>query len=84
MESWEIWDAFMSKRCAGCDGVKRPRNGFCKDCYRQLPPALKNALWQTFGSGFEQAYMGCLSWFRTHPLQGEHRAKQQTLFNDAT
>ncbi len=29
----------------------------------QLPAALKGALWQRFGSGFEQAYMGCLSWF---------------------
>jgi hypothetical protein len=84
MESREIWDAFMSKQCAGCEGVKRARNAFCVDCYQQLPTALKSALWQRFGSGFEQAYMGCLSWFRTHPLQGEHRAKQRGLWEDAS
>ncbi len=84
METAQIWEAFMATHCAGCDGVKRPRNAFCVNCYRQLPAKLKNALWQKFGSGFEQAYMACLSWFRTHPLQGEHRAKQQGLFNDAT
>jgi hypothetical protein len=82
VESREIWNAFMSERCAGCEGVKCRRKAFCRACYGQLPPALKNALWQTFGSGFEQAYMGCLSWFRTHPLQGEHRAKQKSLFEE--
>jgi hypothetical protein len=84
METHEIWEAFLSNRCAGCDGRKRTRNAFCLNCYHQLPAKLKNALWQRFGSGFEQAYMACLSWFRIHPLQGEHRAKQQGLFDDAT
>ena len=84
METSEIWQAFMSKKCAGCGGLKRPHNAFCKYCYGELPVKLKNALWQTFGSGFEQAYMACLSWFRTHPFQGVHRAKQQTLFEEST
>lgn len=84
METNEIWNAFMSTHCVACDGAKRPRNAFCKLCYQQLPARLKNALWQRFGSGFEQAYMGCLSWFREHPLQGDHRAKQKALFSDAT
>jgi hypothetical protein len=80
MESDEIFAAFSGKQCAGCSGSKRPHNAFCKYCYAELPPKLKSALWQRFGSGFEQAYMACLSWFRTHPFQGEHRAKQKTLF----
>jgi hypothetical protein len=84
METTEIFAAFSGTACQGCGGVKRRHNAFCKKCYAQLPMKLKNALWQRFGSGFEQAYMGSLSWFRTHPLQGEHRAKQQSLFNDAT
>lgn len=80
VESNEIFAAFSGKVCAGCSGTKRRHVAFCSWCYRELPAALKNALWQRFGSGFEQAYMGCLSWFRTHPLQGVHRAKQQDLF----
>lgn len=80
MESREIFDAFMSTNCAGCAGQKKTRNAFCLSCYRQLPRALKVSLWKRFGAGFEEAYQACLSWFRTHPLQGEHRAKQEELF----
>ena len=84
MESRDIFAAFVSTHCAGCQGVKRKHNAFCLPCYRQLPAALKSSLWKRFGSGFEEAYMGCLSWFRTHPLQGEHRAKQKSLWEDAS
>lgn len=80
MESSDIFAAFAGKTCAGCQGPKRPYNGFCTKCYQQLPPKLKSALWQRFGSGFEQAYMACLSWYREHPFQGKHRANQQRLF----
>src|SRR4051812_12736960 len=80
MESAEIFNAFMALNCAGCGGEKQRRNAFCLSCYRQLPKALQSCLWKRFGSGFEEAYQACLSWFREHPLQGEHRAKQSTLF----
>ncbi len=80
MESQEIFAAFTGRKCAGCGEVKGRNKGFCMLCYRQLPMKLRSALWQRFGDGFEQAYMACLSWFRTHPLQGEHRARQQNLF----
>lgn len=80
MESNAIFAAFCSTRCAGCEGAKRKHNAFCTACYHQLPPALKQSLWKRFGQGFEEAYQGCLSWFREHPLQGEHRAKQEELF----
>lgn len=84
MESSDIFAAFMSVRCAGCDGVKRERNAFCLSCYRQLPRALQSSLWKRFGQGFEEAYQACLSWFRTHPFQGVHRAKQKSLWEDAS
>lgn len=80
MESREIFEAFAGTHCAGCEGTKRTYNAFCLSCYRQLPGALQSSLWKRFGSGFEEAYQASLSWFRTHPLQGEHRAKQQKLF----
>jgi hypothetical protein len=42
-------------------------------------------LWKRFGDeGFQQAYHGALSWFRIHPLQGVHRARQKHLFEDAS
>ena len=82
METKEIFYAFMGKCCAGCDGVKRAHNAFYLACYRQLPQALKTSLWKRFGEGFEEAYQACLSWFRTHPLRGAHRAKRQTLFEE--
>jgi hypothetical protein len=80
MESNDIFAAFSGKHCAGCSGSKRPMNAFCKYYYAELPKKLQNALWQRFGSGFEQAYMACLSWFREHPFQGTHRAQQERLF----
>lgn len=80
METSEIFDAYVGKECAGCKGPKQKRNAFCLACYRQLPAALKNSLWKRFGEGFEEAYQASLSWFRIHPLQGVHRAKQQSLF----
>jgi hypothetical protein len=82
MESSEIFAKFSSTVCEGCGGAKRRANAFCTWCYRELPPALKSSLWKRFGSGFEEAYQGSLSWFRTHPFQGEHRAKQKTLFEE--
>ena len=82
MESSEIFSAFEGTKCEGCGGTKRRHHAFCSWCYRELPKALQNSLWQRFGSGFEQAYVACLSWFRTHPFQGEHRAKQKTLFEE--
>lgn len=84
MESSDIFAAFAGTKCFACGGTKSRHNAFCKYCYQELPKALQNALWQRFGSGFEQAYMGCLSWFREHPLQGEHRAKQKNLWEDAS
>lgn len=84
MESVEIFNAFVSEKCAGCGGRKNPRNAFCLACYRQLPKLMQHTLWKRFGDGFEEAYQGALSWFRIHPLQGEHRARQRGLFEDVS
>jgi hypothetical protein len=84
MESSDIFAIFAGTRCEGCQGTKKRHHAFCIWCYRELPKALQGALWQRFGSGFEQAYVACLSWFRTHPFQGEHRAKQKGLWEDVS
>jgi predicted amidophosphoribosyltransferase len=80
IETTEILQVFLGTKCAGCQGQKRRHTGFCKRCYSQLPPALRKALWQRFSAGFEHAYVACLAWFREHPFQGEHRARQAELF----
>lgn len=83
MESFAIFEAFTGTVCAGCSDPKQKRNAFCLPCYRLLPSALQKCLWKRFGSGFEEAYQASLSWFREHPLQGEHRAKQEELFGES-
>jgi predicted amidophosphoribosyltransferase len=60
MESHELFDVFAGEMCAGCGGRKRRLVAFCPSCYRELPKALKNALWQRFGHGLEEAYHGLL------------------------
>ncbi len=82
MESRDIFEIFTGNTCNGCGGFKRRNTAFCLPCYRELPAALKSSLWKRFGSGFEEAYQASLSWFRVHPLQGEHRAKQESLFEE--
>ena len=84
MESSEIFAIFADTHCQGCGSMKRRHAAFCTNCYRQLPAALKSSLWKRFGSGFEEAYQASLSWFRTHPFQGEHRARQKGLWEDAS
>jgi hypothetical protein len=84
MESQAIFESFVSTVCPECGATKRKRNAFCLPCYRQLPRALKSSLWKRFGSGFEEAYQACLSWFRLHPFQGVHRAKQKSFFEEET
>ena len=82
MESNEIFSAFAGTKCGGCGGLKPRHQGFCKWCFRELPAALKTPLMRRFDEKFQQAYVACLSWFRTHPFQGEHRARQQGLFEE--
>jgi hypothetical protein len=68
METREIWLEFTGHKCRGCGGNKWIMTAFCPICYRELPQALRTSLWKRFGSGFEEAYQACLSWFRLHPV----------------
>lgn len=80
MESAEIFEFFCGRKCQVCGGGKRQGSAFCTWCYRELPKALKSSLWKRFGAGFEEAYQGSLSWFRTHPLPTRKSGSQQGLF----
>ena len=80
MESREIFDCFYSRKCSVCGGRKTRGSAFCRYCYAELPAALQRSLWKRFSEGFEEAYQASLSWFRVHPFEGTHRAKQMSLF----
>lgn len=82
MTSAEIFEIFFHRKCQVCGGRKRQSSAFCTWCYRELPKALQNSLWKTFGNGFEESYQACSSWFRTHPLKTRKQGKQPGLFEE--
>lgn len=82
METDEIFEIFCSRKCQVCGGGKRNGAAFCTWCYRELPRALQSSLWKRFGSGFEEAYQACLSWFRTHPVKTRAKGQQESLFRE--
>jgi hypothetical protein len=63
----QIFETFAANRCEACAGWKRKHVAFCHRCYGRLPRLLRSSLWKRFGSGFEEAYHACLSWFRINP-----------------
>lgn len=83
MESDAIFADFSGRICAGCHSVKRRQTAFCEKCFHRLPALLRSALYKRFGEGFEQAYCGCLSWFRIHSVQRGNELRQKSLFEDA-
>jgi hypothetical protein len=62
MTQLEIINSFRGRRCAVCQGSKKPDTGFCFGCYYSLPKELSRALWKRFGAGFEEAYLAAKTW----------------------
>jgi hypothetical protein len=56
MKSSTILREFVGTVCSACGGSKQPNTGFCGRCYHRLPSHMKSALWNRFGSGFEEAF----------------------------
>ncbi len=54
-----LWEEFKGTRCQ-CGQLKKAFKSFCWDCYRALPKAKQQALFQRFGAGYEQAYEAAL------------------------
>lgn len=55
MDSIEAVEILKNNQCR-CGNGKRFKNAFCTTCYFKLPNAIKNALFQQVGCGFEQSY----------------------------
>jgi hypothetical protein len=45
----------------------------CRSCWRQLPKAMRNTVWNTYYSGDREGHLSALvdvmEWYRTHPLE---------------
>jgi hypothetical protein len=63
------WREFAGQVCPGCNNSKRPNNGFCSKCYYSLPKDMQKALWNRFGSGYEESHEDARDW-----LEQERRA----------
>lgn len=59
-----ILKIFIGGECLGCGKSKPTNNAFCRGCYHSLPSDMKRALWQRFGSGFEEAFIAALAHFK--------------------
>lgn len=62
---------FSGVVCPGCEGAKKPNNGFCSRCYFSLSKEMQKSLWQRFGHGYEESHDDARDW-----LHQERRAKQ--------
>lgn len=44
-----------------CTRVKRKMNTFCSRCYYKLPQAMRSALYQKIGEGYEESYKSAVA-----------------------
>ena len=63
---------FESTNCPveGCGAAKARGQSFCSRCYFSLPKEMRDALYQRFGSGYEEAHEDAREF-----LEQERRAK---------
>lgn len=65
----QAWREFEELKCSVCGNQKAKGMSFCRKCYFSLPPEMRQALYERFGSGYEEAYHEAKDW-----LNGERRA----------
>ncbi len=46
----------LNGRECRCGHPKKARQTFCRDCYYRLPRAMRQALYDLVGNGYEEAY----------------------------
>ena len=56
-----------------CSAPTDPRRTFCRKCYYSLPPALRSALYQRLGQGYEQAVDEAEAFLRLRELKRKAR-----------
>lgn len=57
-----VLEIFLSANCPACGASKKANTAFCGQCYHSLPKGFRQALWQRFGEGFEEAFAVSLRW----------------------
>ena len=56
-------DSLRSTVCPACGGPKHAKMSLCGRQYRQLPPAMRNALYRRIGNGYREAFIEAMSFF---------------------
>ena len=60
LDKQTLIESLNSTLCPACGGEKIHKQSFCFSCYRRLPKAKKNALFQFVGDGYEEAFDAAL------------------------
>lgn len=60
----KILESLGSSTCGACGGPKKPKMSHCRKCYYALPPSMRQALYQGFGAGYEEAYEASLEFLK--------------------
>ena len=58
----EILRGLGSTICEACGNRKQAKMSHCRTDYFALPRAMRNALYQRYGEGYEEAYEASLAW----------------------
>lgn len=72
-EKAEVIKGLLSTKCPGCDGRKAERKSVCRDCWNQLPIAMRAALYQGIGQGYELALANAVKRLRERVNQSTNK-----------
>jgi hypothetical protein len=61
----------ISRKCAGCGGLKHTGFELCTACFCLLPYSERKALYLSFGAGFEDAYSAALVWLKANRVKSD-------------
>lgn len=62
----------LAGRNCQCGRIKKARQTFCQRCYFRLPPAMRHALYDRIGEGYEAAYQRAVDYLASKGATDEH------------
>lgn len=71
MTDHEILDSLASDKCAACGNRKRRKQSHCSRCYFKLPPEMRQALYNRFDSGYQEAFRASMEFLQPKEEQIE-------------
>lgn len=73
----EAIEGLLSTRCPGCDGRKAQRKSVCRQCWNQLPNAMRADLYQGIGQGYELALANAVKRLRERMNQTTNKGQNR-------